>query len=270
MQSNDHVQETIKMVAEQVTDLKRQLSVKMRTANDLCALNGQPPMYADIDGDEPSISTTPDEYYGKTTPEVIRTILEKRKRANLGAASVAEIHVAMVAGGFQFQAAKESYARRGIYGILAQYPDFHRIPDGKYGLTSWYPAAKTKTQPAPRKPQKAAGAKTVKKEKPKPPTKKTPKPEPRANGVHAPVGDGTLIESVRDALRSVVSPFTFTHVAGGLSQKGITANRAQVKSVLYRLEKTGEVQVVQRGKGKKPSLYIKQKPVAAATGDRSN
>ena len=86
-----------------------------------------------------------DEYYGRPAVDVIRTILEKRKRANLGAATVSEIYNAMVAGGYQFQTDNDTYAKRGIYSIIARESVFHQIPGGGVGLASWYPAAKPKT-----------------------------------------------------------------------------------------------------------------------------
>src|SRR5207248_11274723 len=37
----------------------------------------------------------------------------------------------------------------GIYSVLSDIRTFHRLPDGRYGLTVWYPAAKVRTAPVP-------------------------------------------------------------------------------------------------------------------------
>jgi hypothetical protein len=139
---HEHVYKTLEMLMGQLQELERQVSEKKRTVNDLHRLLGQPIVFQDVDTVSVSLSTLPDEYYGRPMPEVIRTILEKRKRANLGAATAGEIQEAMNAGGYEFQTANPLHAKRGIYSVLGG-DEFHRLPDGRYGLRSWYPAVKT-------------------------------------------------------------------------------------------------------------------------------
>jgi hypothetical protein len=149
------------MVVVQIQNLEQQVADKKRTANDLCRLLDVAPMFHDVDSATTGASTRPDEFYGRPMPDVIRAILEKRKRANQGAATVAEIYDAMEKGGFNFQATKPEYAKRGIYGILGGDETFHKLPGGEYGLLEWYPAAKPRreegaSKPKPRlKPKKA-------------------------------------------------------------------------------------------------------------------
>ena len=79
-----------------------------------------------------------------------------------GAATVAEIYQAMVDGGFHFQTENPNYRKRGVYSVLADARTFHRLPDGRYGLALWYPAAKTRVEPNGRRRQERRKRKTVK------------------------------------------------------------------------------------------------------------
>lgn len=141
--AEEHVEKTLNLVVAQVEELERQVADKKRTANDLCRLLQQPPMFGDVESVNSSMATRPDEFYGREMPEVIRTVLEKRKRANLGAATVSELYDAIVKGGFHFQTTNAAYAKRGIYSVLASNDGFHKLPDGRYGLIIWYPAARS-------------------------------------------------------------------------------------------------------------------------------
>ena len=86
-----------------------------------------------------------DEYYGKALASVVRMVLEARKSASIGPATVNEIYDAMVKGGYQFETRIEDNAQRGLRVSLSKNTTvFHRLPSGKYGLTEWYPAVKEK------------------------------------------------------------------------------------------------------------------------------
>jgi hypothetical protein len=186
MSDIEHVKKTLNLVLDQVQDLERQVIDKKKTANDLCRLIQQPLIFQGVDSFS-GFTVRSDEYYGKQIVEVIRSILEKRKAANLGAASVAEIHDSMLAGGYQFQTQNSSYARRGIYSVLAGNDVFHRLPNGRTGLAEWYPAARTAQEQNGGKRKtghKAAGA------------KRRAKPKPGANGPKK-----TRLEGIRELLR---------------------------------------------------------------------
>src|SRR5690242_17751355 len=113
MPDRNPVEETLNIVLQQLRELERQVTAKKRTVNDLCRVLGRPVMFEDTEATA-GFSTRPDEYYGRLAPEVIRSILEKRKQANLGAATISEIHAAMIEGGYHFQTANDLYAKRGI------------------------------------------------------------------------------------------------------------------------------------------------------------
>jgi len=94
MTNTEPVQQTLQLMVSQVEQEERATSEKKRAANELSRILGQPPVFPDVEYAS-AIATLPDEYYGHQGHEVIRLVLEKRKRANLGSATVAEIHHAM-------------------------------------------------------------------------------------------------------------------------------------------------------------------------------
>lgn len=139
----DHISKTIEMVQSQIHDLERELNDKKKMINELCKLNNQQPLYADTDSvSDVKLSVRPDEYYGKALATVVQTILKRRKSMNLGAATVNEIYNEMVAGGFAFEAKNDNNAKRGLYISLGKNQVFHKLPNGSYGLSEWYPNMK--------------------------------------------------------------------------------------------------------------------------------
>jgi len=139
--SQDAVLSTIELVRAQVADLDQQLLEKKRMVNDLCKLAGRPPIYGDADlkSRVGGRATRPDEYYGKPQASVVRTILEKRALAGLGAATVNEIYDEMLAGGFHFGGKNDDNNKRGLYISLGKNTTtFHKLPNGTYGLVEWY------------------------------------------------------------------------------------------------------------------------------------
>ncbi len=141
---SEHVQKTIELVTAQIRDLEQQLTAKKRIANSLCDLAAIPHLYADEDASGGNFGPlAPDAYYGKALATAVREILERRKRAGAGAATVAEIYDAMKAGGYHFKTKNDENAKRGLYQSLSKNTTtFHRLPNGTYGLLDWYPNAR--------------------------------------------------------------------------------------------------------------------------------
>jgi hypothetical protein len=140
MNDESHVGRTIEMVQGQIRDLERDLAEKKRMVNSLCGLIGQTSIYANF---EPALAGTvlrSDEFYGKALTSVVRSILERRQAANLGAASTDSIYADMIRGGYQFDAKNEMTAKRSLAISLAKNSYlFHRLPNEDWGLVVWYP-----------------------------------------------------------------------------------------------------------------------------------
>lgn len=85
-----------------------------------------------------------DTFYGKRQQTAVREYLEMRKLQDLGPARPREIFDALKAGGFQYEAKDDNIAMVGLRALLRKRTNiFHKMPNGAYGLTAWYPHAKT-------------------------------------------------------------------------------------------------------------------------------
>lgn len=119
--------------------------------NTLCSVAGAPPMYVIEDESSASVITNiqADTFYGKTIGGAAREYLEMRRRANMGPASTREVFDALVKGGFQFDTANDNNAMISLGSTMRKNSKmFHKLPNGKYGLLSWYPNAKADTKSA--------------------------------------------------------------------------------------------------------------------------
>jgi hypothetical protein len=144
----------IEALERRLADLERKGNALVEVINDLRADDGLPPRapFGGGAGTSPGSGSTavaalsqirPDTFYGKKMQTAIREYLEMRKAHGLGPAKPREIYDAITAGGFQFDTKDESVALVGLRALLRKRTAFfHKLPNGTYGLTSWYPDAK--------------------------------------------------------------------------------------------------------------------------------
>src|SRR5712664_1672390 len=141
-----------------IAELERRLEETERAAsgmrasiNFLCAQAGLPPRYADVSAGNVSAGVAgakvtqiqDDTFYGKKQTPAMREYLEMRKAQGLGPAKPRDIYDALEAGGYQFESKDVTVALVGLRALLRTQPQiFHKLPQGTYGLTSWYPDAK--------------------------------------------------------------------------------------------------------------------------------
>lgn len=139
---SEHADKMIAQAQEQLVAVEQKRIELRRFINQVRAFDGQPPLYAD-ESNEPSASgpIRSDQFYGRALATVVREILDMRKVANAGAATVAEIYAAMLEGGYDFAASSEENAKRTLRISLTKNAVFHKLPNGRYGLSEWYPAA---------------------------------------------------------------------------------------------------------------------------------
>lgn len=136
------VDEAIRDLQVEIAKDEAALQKKKETVNTLCTVVGRPPIYAAQAASEPSFAgpVRADQFYGQPLAAAVRTILEMRKNANLGAASVAEVYDVLVSGGYRFETKNEDIARKSLRNSLAKNTAlFHKLPNGRFGLGSWYP-----------------------------------------------------------------------------------------------------------------------------------
>jgi hypothetical protein len=137
----EHVERTLGDVIKEIASLEAQVSEKKKLANMLCRMTGAAPAFQDVESSASTIRV--DEFYGRPLATAVEEVLVRRKRAGLGAATVAEIYESLKQGGFHFNTKNDDNAKRNLYSKLGKNPKFHRLPNGTtYGLTAWYPNIK--------------------------------------------------------------------------------------------------------------------------------
>jgi hypothetical protein len=119
------------------------LRKKKEMVNTLCTVDGRPAMYAMEDNNSVPTQIRSDQFYGQPLASAVRTILEMRKQRSLGAATNREIYDALKAGGYEFDTKSEDIAQKSLRNSLAKNTAlFHKLPNGQFGLLSWYPNVK--------------------------------------------------------------------------------------------------------------------------------
>jgi hypothetical protein len=131
------IQSKIESLLEEVSKLKK-------TANMVADLAGQGPLYSDVEEESKAVGPTrADAYYGKPLATAVREYLEFRRQA----VPVEDIQKGLEQGGFDFDAMdwpKGGRLRYLAISISKNTTVFHKLPNGMWGLNSWYPDATEK------------------------------------------------------------------------------------------------------------------------------
>ncbi len=138
----EHIRETIATFVAELRTKEAEVVATKKLINTLCLKVGDQPMFTGVDepADGAGVTFRNDEFYGQPLSSVVRLVLEARKRANQGAASVAELYDAMEAGGYNFGSEDVENAKRGLrISLTKNSQTFHKLPNGRYGLRDWYP-----------------------------------------------------------------------------------------------------------------------------------
>ena len=148
----DSMKAAIDCAVAKLRELEVQVVETKKTINGMCKLAERPLLFPDADASSASLLNgfRSDQFYGQPLSTVARQILDARKASGLGAASVNEIYEAMVAGGYKFETSNVDNAKRVLRISLAKNSaTFHKLPNGEYGLRTWYPAIKDSKAKAP-------------------------------------------------------------------------------------------------------------------------
>ncbi|HXO68381.1 MAG TPA: hypothetical protein VN838_05410, partial [Bradyrhizobium sp.] len=133
-----------------------------RTINTLCKEAGYKPRYSETSNHSTKVTQISDDtFYGQKQTPAMRAYLDMRKAQGLGPATPREIYEAIKSGGYVFEAKDAEVALVGMRALLRTQPAiFHRLPQGTWGLTSWYPDAKKPKEESKPKKKKAATRKS--------------------------------------------------------------------------------------------------------------
>jgi hypothetical protein len=142
----EELEKELEEIARNATALRSTINLLRSKAN-LPALSESSTVTGVSDGPTSASGTfgqiRPDTFYGKKMGTAAREYLEMRRARNAGPAKPKEIYSAMVQGGFQFDTKDETVAMVSLRAMLRKNTVmFHKLPNGSYGLKSWYPNAK--------------------------------------------------------------------------------------------------------------------------------
>jgi hypothetical protein len=138
------------------------VSETKKAINVLTKMVGKEPMFPDEAAEQvgASFNIEPDQYYGRPLATCVQEYLEARKKATgKKAIQVEDILAALEQGGFDFKAAgwRDSDRLRPLSISLAKNNKvFHRLPNGWFGLLSWYPDVVAKKEPKEKQTTAAA------------------------------------------------------------------------------------------------------------------
>lgn len=151
-----HIEKTIEELEKKILIQERELIEAKKILNSFCQMVGKQPLYTIEEKPQSGADFRElrgDEYYGRPLAAVITQILQKRNIKGSGPSTIREIYEEMKAGGYQFSAKNDDNAIRGLRTSMTKNQKFHQLPNGKFGLKEWYPAAKEtqKDNKAPKK-----------------------------------------------------------------------------------------------------------------------
>jgi len=146
MNMREEMKPAIDALLVELADQEKQVIETKLLINRLCARAQMEPMFPDAAATTSSAgvgSIRPDSFYGKVLNTAAREYLEMRRSANLGPATPREVYEALVKGGYESDAKDEITATTIVRATLRKNSSvFRRLPNGTYGLLSWYPNAK--------------------------------------------------------------------------------------------------------------------------------
>jgi hypothetical protein len=167
---DEHLTSIMEQAKRKLAEQEQAVIDSKKFINQLCQFGGVPPLYKLEEAGPTALgigAIQSDTFYGKSATTAVREFLEMRKASSLGAATYGEVIQALETGGFDFSTLSpdKEVAKRAVTITLGKNSSiFHKLPNGNWGLLSWYPEAKEK------KKQKAESAASVSNEK----TQETP------------------------------------------------------------------------------------------------
>ena len=130
----------IEVLEDELREQLEKVAETKKLINQLLTRGGEPIRYHDVSVTS-SGGLRADEYYGKSVTGAAQLYLERLHRA----LSADEITKGLEQGGFDFKPLgwTEAARVRNIAISLAKNPKtFHKLPNGTWGLTEWYPSVK--------------------------------------------------------------------------------------------------------------------------------
>ena len=243
----DDILKTIESLTNRARAKQDDLDKLKNLINELCAEAGIASRFENVSEAGNLASLRSDQFYGMPLTSAIRGYLELRKSSGLGAATVTEIFRSIKGGGYKFDTKNDDNARIGVANALRKSSSiFHRLPNGQYGLLSWYPSAKVPAGDIESEtPKRRSGKKTKK-------AAATKKAQTQRGST-----DVTNRE-IRDVILAQPGNFQSTDIekilTTSLPTKAIP--HAKVSAVIFLLKKKGLLKMVKERSGKTGADFL--------------
>jgi hypothetical protein len=152
---DDKLSGAVEVLTAQLNDQMKQVADTKSTINALLRSMGKEPMFQDVSAEQVS-AIRPDLFYGKPLATAVQEYLKRRNQA----CGADDILRGLEQGGFDFRSVswKEADRLRSLSISLAKNSvTFHRLPNGTFGLLSWYPYMEKPEPPANKKRERRKG-----------------------------------------------------------------------------------------------------------------
>jgi hypothetical protein len=152
---SDHVE---KMIEAAQIKLREQESAVIETKkfiNQVCQFSNRPPIYLDTDlqaSGQPAVASTEiarNAYYGLPLATCVKSMLKSRENLSPREISLNLIMENLKKGCFNLEGITRDLdgQKRGVAISLAKNTTaFHKLPNGDWGLTEWYPTIRSKKE----------------------------------------------------------------------------------------------------------------------------
>jgi hypothetical protein len=142
---SDHILKTIEHAKTEINKHHEAIISAKRLINQLCVFAGLPQEYQDAElqvAGGAEITIRRNVFFGRPLATCVREYLDMRKDKTVKEATLDEILAALKEGGFDLKKISDDTdgIKRGVAITLAKNPQFHRLPNGDFGLLSWYPS----------------------------------------------------------------------------------------------------------------------------------
>lgn len=155
---NSNIEAAINDLTTKLQGQMNDVSETKRAINVLLRMVGKEPQFPDDSPEKANAAfrIEPDQYYGRALATSVQEYLEMRKKATgKQAVDATEILKALEDGGFEFSWKENDRLRALSISLAKNTKVFHRLPNGMFGLLSWYPDVTAKKERA-EKPTEAA------------------------------------------------------------------------------------------------------------------
>jgi hypothetical protein len=262
---SDDLGPAIAVFEQKLAGAERRVAEYRNAINVLLQAQGLPARYVEESG-SPSVAPAPptgstatqikrDSFYGKKQMTAIRELLEMRRTSGEGPATPKEVVVALKAGGYKFGTKNDEIALVGIRALMRKATTvFHKLPGtNAYGLTAWYPNAKTAAE-VPTKAPKAAKRGRPPKASARPAAKPQRATRPKPNVAATPRTGSAISAFVESALADGTEWTTerLLQEAVSCGVEGITPSTSKQKfqGALLSLKQRGRATALGNGRWK--------------------